>query len=176
MPEIDLGTIFQPDVSIVEIFIRGTVMYVSVFVLLRVIVKQAAAGLNLADLLLIVLIADAAQNGMAGEYSSIADGLVLVATLAFWSLMIDWLGYHFEFIGRFLHPGPVELVRDGIENRRHMRRELISHDELMTHIRKAGTDDLSQVKRAWVEGNGDISVVLKEGQPNNNASDSKQPA
>jgi uncharacterized membrane protein YcaP (DUF421 family) len=85
------------------------------------------------------------------------------------------LAFHFEFIGRFLHPPPVELVRDGVENRRQMRRELISHDELMTHIRRAGTDDLSQVRRAWVEGNGEISVVLAQDQSEHNQPDSKLP-
>lgn len=66
---IDLATVFQPDAPIAEIVLRGTVMYVSVFVLLRVIVKQASTGINLADLLLIVMIADAAQNGMGATRS-----------------------------------------------------------------------------------------------------------
>jgi uncharacterized membrane protein YcaP (DUF421 family) len=171
---IDLAEIFQPDTPVLETFLRGTVMYLSVFVLLRVIVKQAAGGLNLADLLLVVLIADAAQNGMAGEYTAITDGLILVATLAFWSLALDWLGFHFEFAGRFLHPDPVELVRNGIENRRQMRRELISHEELMTHVRKAGSEDISQVRRAWVEGNGEISVVLQDDQPTSRSPDERQ--
>ena len=63
----DLQALFEPDTPILEMVFRGTIVYLSIFVLLRVIVKQAAGSLNLADLLLIVLIADAAQNAMAGE-------------------------------------------------------------------------------------------------------------
>lgn len=99
---------------------------------------------------------------------------MLVATLAFWSLTFEWLAYHFEFIGRFIHPSPVELVHDGIENRRHLRRELITLEELMTSVRKAGTEELAQVRRAWVEGNGEISVVLKDDSSRHNAPEHKQ--
>jgi len=163
--EVDLAGIFSADTPLIEIILRGTVTYLSIFVLLRVVVKQASGGLNLADVLLIVMIADAAQNAMAGEYTSVTDGLVLVLTLVFWSVAIDWLSFHVEFLGRLVHPAPREIVRDGIPNRRAMRTELITNDELMTHVREAGAEQLDQVKRAWVEGNGEISIVLKDAAP-----------
>lgn len=158
----DLQELFKPDVSILEMVFRGTVVYLAIFILLRVIVKQAAGSLNLADLLLIVLIADAAQNAMAGEYTSITDGVVLVATLAFWNLLIDWLGYHVHWFGSWLHPDPIKVVENGILNRRNMRKELISYEELMTFIRQAGGSEVNDVKLAVVEGNGEVSVLLKE--------------
>jgi uncharacterized membrane protein YcaP (DUF421 family) len=150
----------KPDIPVLEIVFRGTVVYLAIFVLLRVIVKQAAGSLNLADLLLIVLIADAAQNAMAGEYNSIGDGLLLVATLAFWNLAIDWLGFHFEPFGRWVHPPPMKIVENGIILRRNMRKELIGYEELMTFVRRAGGTDPTDVKAAWVEGNGEVSVIL----------------
>jgi len=158
----DLQALFKPDIPILEMVFRGTVVYLSIFLLLRVIVKQAAGSLNLADLLLIVLIADAAQNAMAGEYNTITDGLVLVATLAFWNLALDWLGFHWEWFGKWLHPQPIKLVEDGILNRRNMRRELVGLEELMTFIRQAGGTEVEDVKLAFVEGNGEVSVLLKD--------------
>jgi uncharacterized membrane protein YcaP (DUF421 family) len=166
--DIDVVAILQPDSSPLELILRGTVTYLSVFVLLRVIVKQATGGLNLADLLLIVMVADAAQNAMAGEYTSVADGLILVATLAFWSLLIDWLSVRVDFVGRFVHPPARQIVRDGQELKREMRKEMITHEELMTYVREAGAETIDRVKHAWVEGNGEISVVLQEGEPHAN--------
>ena len=155
--ELDLAALFDPDTPVLEIVVRGTITYLSIFVLLRVVVKQASGGLNLADVLLIVMIADAAQNAMAGEYTSITDGLLLVLTLVFWSVAIDWASVHVPLVGRLVHPPPREIVRNGVVNRKAMRAELITLEELMTHVRGAGTEDLAQVKRAWVEGNGEIS-------------------
>jgi len=166
--ELDLRALFELDTPFLEIVLRGTVVYLLVFLLLRTVVKQAVGGVNLADILLIVMIADAAQNGMAGTYESITDGLILVATLAFWSYTIDWLGVHVEFVGRLTHPLPIEIVKDGTEIKRAMRKEMISHEELMTQVRLAGAESIERVKRAWVEGNGEISIVMFE-EGNNHA-------
>ena len=63
---IDWRQMFVPQSSILEMVVRGTLMYLGMFVLLRVFRRQAGS-VSIADLLLIVIIADAAQNGMAGE-------------------------------------------------------------------------------------------------------------
>jgi hypothetical protein len=60
-----------------------------------VTLKREAGGVGITDMLVIVLLADAAQNAMAGEYKSISDGLVLVSTIIFWSYALDWLGYRY---------------------------------------------------------------------------------
>jgi uncharacterized membrane protein YcaP (DUF421 family) len=160
--EVDLAAVFSTDTPLLEMVLRGTVTYLAVFTLLRIIVRQASANLNLADLLLIVMIADAAQNAMAGTYTSVTDGIVLVITLAFWSVAIDWFSVRVPFVASFLHPPPREIVRDGVLLRRAMRQELITNEELMTHVREAGAEHLESVKRAWVEGNGEISIVLND--------------
>jgi len=158
--ELDLKALFELDTPVLEIILRGTVTYLLVFLLLRTVVKQAVGGVNLADILLIVMIADAAQNAMAGTYESISDGLILVATLAFWSWTIDWLSVHVSFVGRLTHPMPIEIVKDGAELKRAMRKEMITHEELMSQVRLAGAETIDEVRRAWVEGNGEISIVI----------------
>src|SRR5215211_7499459 len=142
---VDWGNVFLPDASPLEIFIRGSFTYLVIFTLLKLVLKRESGGFNLPDLLVVVLIADAAQNSMAGEYRSIADGILLVATIVGWSFILDWLGYHVPVMGRFLHPEPLPLVIDGHELRRNMRKELITHDELMSFIRQAGGEDIADV-------------------------------
>ena len=159
---VDLAQVFLPDTPLLEIFIRGTVMYLALFVLMRLTRRQAGA-LGITDLLVIVLIADAAQNAMAGEYNAIADGLLLVATIVAWAFALDWLGYHFDSIGRLVHPAPLPLVENGRLLRQNMRSQLVTLDELMTYLRAQGVDDIKDVKRAYVEGNGNISVIQKDG-------------
>ena len=69
--------------------------------------------MGITDLLLVVLLADAAQNGLTGEYHSITEGLILVATLIFWSYVLDWLGFHIPQLHRLVYPGSLLLVQDG---------------------------------------------------------------
>jgi uncharacterized membrane protein YcaP (DUF421 family) len=107
----------------------------------------------------IVLLGDAAQNAMADETRSVADGLVLIGTIVFWAYFLDWLSFRFPLFARVLSPPPLLLVKDGRMLRRNMRKQFISEDELMSQIRQHGLKDLREVKAAYLEGDGPISVI-----------------
>jgi len=119
-------------------------MYLVIFILMRFVLKREAGVIGLADLLVVVLIADAAQNAMAGDYKSITEGITLVATLVFWNFTLDWLGYRFPQLARFLHPPPLSLIENGLMLRRNMTRELISEQELMSYLRGQGVEDIAE--------------------------------
>ncbi|MGE5464475.1 MAG: DUF421 domain-containing protein [Syntrophothermus sp.] len=160
--EIDWKTIFLPDVPLLEIILRASVMYISLFILLRVILKRQTGSIGMTDILLITLLADASQNAMAGEYTSIIDGIVLVSTIIFWNYAFDWLSFRFDWFGRLIEPPPLLLIKDGNLLRRNMRKELITEDELMSQLREQGLDDPTQVKEAYMESDGQFSVVQRK--------------
>src|SRR5207247_1205890 len=81
---VDWAQVFLPDTSLVEIFVRGTITYFALFALLRYL-RREAGTVGLSDLLVLVLIADAAQNAMAANYNSLTDGIFLVFTIIAWS-------------------------------------------------------------------------------------------
>lgn len=163
MLDVDWHSVFMPDTLVLEIVVRGSVMYLSLFFLLRFLRREAGA-LGIADLLVIVLVADAAQNGMAGEYRSIADGLILVATLVMWSYILDWLSFRYGFFRRIIRPPRVTLVRNGRVIQEALDKEKISMDELMGEVRTHGIEDLRYVKRAYIESDGLISVITEDNQ------------
>jgi uncharacterized membrane protein YcaP (DUF421 family) len=157
--QIDWSSIFAPDTPFLEIIVRGTVMYLSLIVLLRIVLKRQTGSLGMTDLLLITLLADASQNAMAGEYKSLPDGIVLVATIIFWNYAFDWLSAKSEWFERLIEPAPLPLVKHGKLLRQNMRRELITEAELCGKLREQGVEDLSQVKQANIESDGQISVI-----------------
>jgi len=157
--DIDWHQLFVPSVPIVETILRGTVVYLALFALLRFLLRREAGTVGVTDLLVVVLIADAAQNAMASDYKSITDGILLVVIIVFWDYMLDWLGQRFPRFQRFLSPPPLTLIKDGRMNRRNMRRELSAESELMSQLRQQGVDDAAKVKAAYIEGDGHISVI-----------------
>jgi uncharacterized membrane protein YcaP (DUF421 family) len=159
---IDWKSIFIPDVSLLEIFLRGSLTYISIFILLRVILKRQTGSIGISDLLLITLLADAAQNAMAGSYNSFTGGFVLIATIIFWNYAFDWLAYHFEWFSRLIEPKPLLLIRDGKLQPRNMRKELMTEKELMSQLREQGLDGPEKVKEAYMETDGQFSVVQKK--------------
>lgn len=155
----DWSAFFLPDVPLLEIITRGSVMYLTMFILLRVVLKRQTGSVGLTDMLVIVLLADASQNGMAGDYQSLPDGIALVCTLIFWNYALEWLAFHWPWFDKIISPPPLTLVRHGKLIYRNMRRELITENDIMAQLRQQGVDELRKVKRACMEGDGKISVV-----------------
>ncbi|CAN7751207.1 DUF421 domain-containing protein [Cupriavidus necator] len=146
-------------ISPIEIIMRGSLMYWSLFLLFRFVVRRDIGSLGIADLLVIVIVADAAQSGMAGKSESVADAVLLVVTLIAWNRLIDLLAYHVHAFQRFAEPKKVLLVRNGIKLRENMRRESITDDELEAKYREEGVDSIDDVKALYLEADGKVSVI-----------------
>jgi len=156
--------VFLPGAPLVETFVRGTVVYLALVVLLRVVLKREAGALSVTDVLVVVLLGDASQNAMASDHKSIAEGMALVCTILFWNYCLDWLGYRFPAFERLLNPPALCLVRGGKILRRNMRREMITEEELMSQVRAQGMERLDQVKDAFMESDGRITVIGRSGE------------
>ncbi len=156
---IDWRELFVPQMPLAGIFLRGTMTYIMIFLILRFLLKRQSGVIGIADLLVVVLIADAAQNAMAGEYKSITEGALLVLTIVFWNVFIDWLGFRFKPLRRFTRPPPLKLIENGRMLARNMRQEMITKEELDSQLRQQGIDDCGEVKEAFIEGDGRISII-----------------
>src|SRR5215217_5846617 len=161
LSQIDWKSIFIPSMSVAEIFLRGTFVYLLLFFILRVL-RREAGSVGISDLLVVVLIADAAQNAMGSEYKSITEGAVLIATIAGWDYFLDWLGYRFPRVQRLLRPAPLLLIKNGRMLKRNMRQEMITEEELMGQLREQGIEQVNKVKKCYLEGDGHISVIAND--------------
>jgi uncharacterized membrane protein YcaP (DUF421 family) len=114
---------------------------------------------GIADILLLVIVADAAQNAMSGGYDTVAEGAILVSTIIGWTWLLDFLSYYSPAVRRFSAPQRLLLVQRGVLQRRNLRREYITLEELHARLREAGVEKLAEVKHAWLEADGQISVI-----------------
>jgi len=163
MADLDWAVMWAPTVPLLEIFIRGSVVYLALFLYFRLL-RREAAGVGITDVLVIVLVADASQNAMANEYRSITEGLLLVATIGFWDYLLDWLGYRYPLFERLLRPAPLLLVSHGRLMRQNMKKEMITEEELLSLLREQGVDSPRAVRRCYLEGDGRLSVIPGRGR------------
>jgi uncharacterized membrane protein YcaP (DUF421 family) len=163
MSSVEWMKIFMPDTPVLEIVVRGSVMYLALFMMLRFILRRETGSLGITDLLVIVLIADAAQNGMAGSYHTITDGLILVATIIGWSYLLNWLAFRYPTWRKIIQAPRVQLVRDGRILRRNLEQEKITEEELLAEIHAHGCEDVRSVRAAWIEPDGMVSVIQYSG-------------
>jgi uncharacterized membrane protein YcaP (DUF421 family) len=160
---IDWHGMFVPSGSLLELVIRGSLMYLLILAGFRIF-RRDAGSLSVSDVLVVVLIADAAQNGMAGEYRSVTEGVIVVATIFAWTYALDWLAYRSRFAYWLLHPPPLLLVRNGQIQYRNLRSELITKKDLLEQLREQGLEDVGSVKACFLEGDGKLSVIREEAE------------
>jgi uncharacterized membrane protein YcaP (DUF421 family) len=161
-----LGELFAFNVSPWEIIARGTLMYLFLFVVFRFSMRRGVGAVGLADVLVLVLIADAAQNAMAGDYNTVAEGGLLVLTIIGWNALFDWLAYRFPAFERFAEPRSLTLVRNGRILQPNLRRSLMTQDELRSKLREHGVQNVSDVKAARLESDGEVTVIANKGKTN----------
>jgi uncharacterized membrane protein YcaP (DUF421 family) len=157
----DWSEIFGLTTSPWGLVIRGSAMYLFLFALFRVVIKRRVGAVGMADILVLVIVADAAQNGMSGEYRSVTEGAILVATIVAWNVLIDWLAYHFPRLQQLLEPPPLLLIQDGRVLWRNLRLEYVSKEELQSKLREHGVTDPSEVEKAYMEPDGQVTVLKK---------------
>lgn len=155
----DLSELFALHVSALELIVRGTLMYWFLLLIFRFVLRRDPGSLGVADILLVVIIADASQNAMSGGYSTMTEGFLLIGTLVFWNYALDWAAYRWPAVHKLTDPPPIQLIRAGEPLLRNMRKEFVTRDDLDAQLRQAGIDDIRQVRAAFLEGDGKFSVI-----------------
>jgi uncharacterized membrane protein YcaP (DUF421 family) len=159
--DLNWSDIFGVNVSPWELIIRGTAMYLFLFLLFRVVIRRRVGAVGMADILILVIVADDAQNAMSGEYKTVTEGAILVGTIIAWNVIIDWLNYHVPALQGWLEAPPLLLVDNGRILYRNLRQEYVTEDELKSKLREQGVDDVQQVAKAHMESDGTVSVIKR---------------
>ena len=156
---IDWHSMFIPAIGLGEVIIRGSLMYLALFVILRFVGRRQAGAFGPADLLVIVLIADAAQNALGKDYESITEGVVLVLTIVAWEYLLDWLAWRYPSLRPYLVAPALKMIENGAIIGANMRKEMLTEEELMSQLRQQGVEDIAAVRSARLEGDGRMSVL-----------------
>ncbi len=157
-----LASLFELSMDPFELVLRGTLMYWFLFLLFRFVLRRDVGSIGIADMLVLVLIADASQNAMAGGYETVADGVVLVSTIAAWNWLFDFVTYRFPAVRKLIQAKPLRLIENGKVLRRNLRKEMITQEELMAALRGEGVEQVNQVRLATMESDGEITVVRND--------------
>jgi len=162
--KVDWAGLFEPKHALLELFLRGTIMYLVILVLLRLVVRRQVGGIGMTDILVIVLIAEVIGNGISDNFQSIVESTVLILTILFWSALIEWLQSRYPAFERMVRDPKLKLIENGRMLHKNMREEFVSVEELMAQLREKGLEDCSEVKAAYMEADGRISVIRRAGK------------
>ena len=144
-----------------DIVLRGIVVFFFLFILVRVMGRRELSSLEPFDLILLIILGDAVQQGLTQDDYSLTGALLAVGTIAILQVATSFLNFHVPRLRPLLDGEPIVILQDGKEIERNMRRERMTSDDLAEAARKQGIAKLDDVAWAVMETSGEISFIKK---------------
>lgn len=157
-----MDDLFQLSAPWWHFVLRAFAIYVLVIVLIRVSGKRAVGQFTPFDLVLLILLGNAVQNGINGGDNSLTGAVIMASTLIAINYAVAWMTARSTRAERIVEGAPVVIARHGKLFEKVLRREMISCRDFDEALRMNNVEDVSEVELALLETNGSISVVAKK--------------
>ena len=151
--------LFEVRMPVAELVVRGSAIFWFLFLIFRFVLRRDVSAVGVADVLLLVIVADASQNAMSGQYTTITEGFIMVGTIVGWNWLLDYLAFKSKAARRFVNPGRLLLISDGRPVPRNMQKQYITLDDLKSKLRQQGIESMAAVKKAYLEPDGEVSII-----------------
>ncbi len=145
-----------------DIAIRAVVLFAFVFLLTRIIGRREVSSLQPFDLLLLIIIGDAMQQGLTQNDYSMTGAIIAIGTFALLQVGASYLSFRFRWLRPVLEGHPIVVVQDGKVIEANLRRERITKEELAEEARKQQVASIDDVQWAVLETNGQINFIPKK--------------
>lgn len=150
---------FIPEISVLELIFRGTVVYFVLFALLRFIGKKHVGELSPFDLVVLLIISETVDGSLIGDDHSLSGGLISAATLVVIVQIVGYITWRYRSAERLVDGVPKILVRHGRVNKDIMSSEQVTYGELIEALRREGHSSLLNVRAAVLETDGSITLA-----------------
>lgn len=142
-----------------DLVLRAIVVFGFVLVLTRVIGKRELSSFQPIDLVLLIVLGDALQQGLTQDDYSLTGAILVVSTIALLQVFTSWVAYRFPRSRPLLEGEPIIVIHNGELIQRNLDRERLTIDDIAEEARKQQIAQLSEVKIAVLETSGTISFI-----------------
>ena len=144
-----------------DIVLRAIVLYAFVVLIMRVIGRRELSSMTPFDLVLLIILGDAIQQGLTQDDYSLTGAVLAIATIASLQVFTSYLSFRSRRARRVLEGEPIVLVDRGEVVHHNMRRERMTESELAEEARQQQIPAIEQIEWAILESNGSISFIKK---------------
>jgi uncharacterized membrane protein YcaP (DUF421 family) len=149
-------------VPLAEKIIRPVIVYLFLVVFLRIFGKRELAQLNPFDLVVLLSLSNTVQNAMIGDDNSVSGGVVGAFSLLAINWVLAWILYRAPKATKLLSGEPATLVQNGVVDEEEMKKQSLTHEDLISVLNKNGFNDPSDVQACVLEPNGTFYVEGKK--------------
>jgi len=144
-----------------DIVLRAVFLYAFVVFVMRVIGRRELSSMTPFDLILLIVLGDAIQQGLTQDDYSLTGAVLAVATIATLQVFTSYLSYRSGKARKVLEGQPLVVVEHGEIVQENVKRERMTADEIAEEMRQQQISSLDEVDWAIVESNGSISFIKK---------------
>lgn len=144
-----------------DIILRAIFLYAFVVFVMRVIGRRELSSMTPFDLILLIIVGDAIQQGLTQDDYSVTGAVLAIATIATLQVFTSYVSVRSGWARRLFEGDPVVLVERGKPVERNIRRERMTLDEVVAEARQSEIASLDDVEWAILEVNGTISFIKK---------------
>ncbi|HWA65815.1 MAG TPA: DUF421 domain-containing protein [Mycobacteriales bacterium] len=142
-----------------DIALRTIVLYFFVVVLMRVVGRRELSSLTAVDLVLLIVMGDAIQQGLTQDDYSVTGAIIVISTFAVLQVATAYAGFRSRTVRRLLEGRPVVLIDDGKLVEANLRRNRLTADDVAEEMRLQQIMSFADVRWAILEANGRISFI-----------------
>ena len=140
--------------------IRTIILYTFVIIAVRLMGKRQIAEMQPTELVITILISAVASVPMQNPEIPLTHGIVPIFTLISAEIFISFLSLKFPRFRKVLTGKPVILIENGIIDQNALKSTRLSIDDLYEELRLNNTFHIADIRRAQLETNGQLSILL----------------
>ncbi|WP_431103545.1 DUF421 domain-containing protein [Roseateles noduli] len=144
-----------------ELLARAALIYLALFLMVRLSGKRTIGQFTPFDLLVVMLLSEAVSNGLSGGEDSVTGAWVLAATLIVMNAFIGFLGSRSKRLEALLEGSPVLIGRDGEWFPQALRRHRLGTADVEKALREADCE-LEELHMGVLESDGSISILKRK--------------
>lgn len=149
-----------PAVFLVEVIFRTAVMFTVLLIALRFAGKRGVKQLSVFEIVIIIALGSAAGDPMFYEDVGILPALCVFAVVIALYRLVTWMTGRSKWFEQLLEGKTELLIDNGVFSVLKFEREALAQDEFFSELRQKSVEHLGQVKYAFLEPSGNISVYF----------------
>jgi uncharacterized membrane protein YcaP (DUF421 family) len=148
------------ELELYEVLARAVCIYIFGVLLLRVSKKRLLKGMSALDIMVTVILGSLLSRGINGN-ASIVSTIISSSAVLICHWLLSLLSSRSHYWGYILKGEPKLLLKDGELNEAIALDEHLSKHDIDAELRRSGAKYVSEVREAWLERNGTITVIRK---------------
>jgi uncharacterized membrane protein YcaP (DUF421 family) len=146
-----------------DIALRAVVIFFFLVFVTRVMGRRELSSLTPFDLILLIVLGDAIQQGLTQDDYSVTGAVIAVSTIAALQVATSYVSLRWTRARRVLEGLPLVLIEDGKLIEQNLKRERLDEDEVAAEMRLQQIGTFDEVAWAILETNGSMSFIKKSG-------------